>query len=70
MAVPFRDHCTKGQGSESNVAMIIWLMVPEGRTMIVPNSTSLAVEGLDWLSGRTVLISTWNSSNQINIGEI
>ena len=52
----------KGQGSESNVAMIIWLIVPKGRMMSVPTSKSLVVEGLDWLSGRTV-ITTWNSIN-------
>ena len=63
MFVPLRDHCTEGQGSESNVALIIWLTVPKGLTMRVPTSRSLLVEGLDWLSGRTVGAATWNSSS-------
>ena len=63
MFVPLRDHCTEGQGSESNVALIIWLTVPKGLTMRVPTSRSLLVEGLDWLSGQTVGTATWNTSS-------
>ena len=65
--VPLRDHCTEGQGSESNVALIVLLTVPKGLTMRVPTSWSLLVEGLDWLSGRTVGAATWNSSSVYNM---
>ena len=51
MFVPLRYHCTEGQGSESNVALITLLT---GLTMRVPTNWLLLVEGLDWLSGRTV----------------
>ena len=64
MFVPLRDHCTEGQGSESNVAL---LTVPKGLTMRVPTSRSLLVEGLDWLSGQTVGAATWNSSSMYSM---